>query len=363
MLQIDGYEGGGQILRTALALSSLTNIPFEINNIRGQRENSGLKAQHLEVINTIKEISDAEVSEFKIGTNNLTFVPLKLKGLKKEIDIGTAGSITLFLQGTLMPLFFANKSSTIKIQGGTDTKWAMPYDYFKEIYKPHIDKFAKSFDINLLKRGYYPKGQGVVELKINPKFKLNKYENFEEFRKNVEEETLKMNLTERGELVQIRGICHASKDLENKDVINRMIHSAETKLKKYNVPIKIRSEYNNSNINSDGSIGCGIFLYGVFTKDGDINHTNPVRIGADCLGEIKKSSEKVGEEAANNLIEQIDKNAPVDKYLADNLVPWAIFGGKFRATEISNHTKLNVKTTNLFVKDKLKVVGDLVEKI
>src|SRR3989344_2410191 len=359
MLQIDGSEGGGQILRTALALSSLTKIPFEMNNIRGKREHSGLKAQHKEVINTLKEICDAEVSDYNVGTKNLTFIPHKLKGIKKEIDIGTAGSITLFLQGILMPLFFANKSSLIKIQGGTDTKWAMPYDYFKEIYKPHIDKFAKSFDINLLKRGYYPKGHGVVELKVNPKFKLNKFANFEEFRKNVEEQTIKMNLTDRGELVQIRGICHASKDLESKDVINRIIHSAETKLRKYNVPVKIRSEYNNSNINS-GSVGCGIFLYGVFSKDGEINHLNPVRIGADSLGEIGKSSEKVGEEAAINLIEQIDKNAPVDKYLADNLVPWTIFGGKFRATEISSHTKLNVRTSNFFV-DNVSIIDNVIQ--
>src|SRR3989344_4216815 len=255
MLQIDGSEGGGQILRTALALSSLTKIPFEMNNIRGKREHSGLKAQHKEVINTLKEICDAEVSDYNVGTKNLTFIPHKLKGIKKEIDIGTAGSITLFLQGILMPLFFANKSSNIKISGGTDTKWAMPYDFFKEVYKPHIDKFAKSFDINLLKRGYYPKGQGVIELKISPKFKLSKYGDFEEFRANVEEQTLKTNLMERGDLVQIRGVCHASKDLENKDVINRMIHSAEVKLKKYDVPIKIRSEYNNSNFDNNDSEG------------------------------------------------------------------------------------------------------------
>src|SRR3989338_6140751 len=135
MLQIDGShgEGGGQMLRTALALSTLTFRPFEMVNIRKGRCVSGLKPQHLFCIKAIQEMSDARVDNAKIGCDKIMFAPHKMKSSTISIDIGTAGSVTLIMQAVLPAALFGDKKTRFKIKGGTDVKWSMPVDYFSEI--------------------------------------------------------------------------------------------------------------------------------------------------------------------------------------------------------------------------------------
>src|SRR3989344_3308044 len=188
MIQIDGsyLEGGGQICRTALALSTITQKAFQVENIRKNRPNPGLKNQHLYCVKSLKELCNAVAEGDELGSLTLKYYPKKLTAKNLNIDIETAGSITLLLQALLPPSMFVSKPITITITGGTDTKWSQPFDYFNNVLLPQLQRFAK-IEAKLLKRGYYPKGSGKVEIKINPKFKLNDFENFEQFHSHLKQ--------------------------------------------------------------------------------------------------------------------------------------------------------------------------------
>jgi RNA 3'-terminal phosphate cyclase len=357
MIHLDGsyLEGGGQIIRTALALSSLTKDAFSVENIRKGRKQPGLKNQHLYAIRTLKQQCDAQVEHAELGSSQLSYIPRAIKGGSINVDIQTAGSITLVLQAILMPLIFANKSSTITLTGGTDTKWSMPVDYFREVLAPQLKKYCSSLQVSIVRRGYYPKGNGNVVVKVKPKYKLKDFESFRSFNEKVSAEVRHIDLTEQGELVQIKGISHASADLQQRQVAERQAEHARVLLKKLNVPVNIQVEYNQTS-----STGSGITLWAIFAKNSEIDMNNPVILGSDGLGEPGKPSEKVGEEAAKRIIEEIESKTPVDRHLADQLVPWLIFGGRLRAENITMHCKTNIWVVNQFFKDKIELKDNLI---
>ena len=289
----------------------------------------------------------------------MKYHPKKIIARNLEIDIETAGSITLLLQALLVPAMFVSKPITITITGGSDTKWSQPFDYFNNILLPQLQRFTK-IEAKLLKRGYYPKGNGKVEIKINPKFKLKDFENFEEFHQHLKQNVNPYNLTEQYHLIQIKGISHASRNLENAKVAERQVESSQKILKqKYNVPITITSQYQDTL-----STGSGITLWAIFSKNiNDIDENNPIRLGADSLGEQGKRAETVGEEAAKNLIEEIESKAPVDRHLADQLVPFIglIPNSKIKVSSVANHCKTNIWVTEKFLPTKFKVVDQQIE--
>ena len=155
MIQLDGSygESGGQIVRTALALSTITQKPFEVSNIRKGRKQSGLKAQHLTCVKALEQLCSAKTDSAFLGSEHITYTPGKIEGKTVNVDIGTAGSIGLLLQAVLLPCLFAEKTVKLNITGGTEGKGAMPYDYFKEILVPQIKKFCEKIDVKLVKRG------------------------------------------------------------------------------------------------------------------------------------------------------------------------------------------------------------------
>jgi len=343
MINLDGnyLEGGGQILRTALALSTLTLKSFTITNIRKGRCNPGLKAQHINCVNALSQISFCKHSELKAGATELTFTPGKLQPKNIELNIGTAGSITLVMQSLLLPCLFAKKQFKIKITGGTDVSWSQPIDYFLNVLLPHLKKYG-SIDGRILKRGYFPQGGGVVEFTVKPKYDMS-----DVFRSDFQP----INLVDIGKLQFIKGVSHASLFLQNNHVAERQTKSADMNLKLVNTSVTIRSEYVDSLCP-----GSGVCLWAVHAVSEEIDFDNPIILGADSLGEKRKSSEQVGQEAANNLKKQLDCKAPVDEYLADNLVPFiGVFGGKMKVTSISNHTKTNVYVVNQFLDKQVKI--------
>ena len=343
MLSLDGSygEGGGQIVRTALAFSALTGKAFEVINIRQGRPKPGLKAQHLHCIKGLEKLCDAKASYAELGSDKLRFVPGKISGKTISIDIGTAGSISLLLQSLLLPSIFADKKVRFRIRGGTDSKWAMPVDYFSNVFVPHLRKFCEKIDVKLLKRGYYPKGGGEVDIGIRPRWGAS---DFKEFLMEMKKQGPFIDLTEQGKILQIKGISHASRLLENSQVAERQAKAARVLLSKYGCPVQIRAEYCDTR-----STGSGITLWAIFSKKEEIDFANPIIIGSDELGERGKRAEVVGKEAAEKLIKEIDSGAAADSHLADNLIPFLIFGGRLKTSEITNHCRTNIWVCEQFL--------------
>ena len=221
MIQLNGSyeEGGGALVRTALALSALTGKEFKVTNIRSNRPEPGLKAQHLTAITALKEICQAETNEIKLGSTELYFKPGKVKKGIYEIDIGTAGSITLLLQALILPCLFAPGKITLNITGGTCGKWQASVDYLQNIVLPQLHRFVEKIDLKILKRGYYPKGGGQVKLEITPKLKI---EDFKSGWKELQSKTAKILLTEPGSLEQLKGVINVSSELQGKEVAERI---------------------------------------------------------------------------------------------------------------------------------------------
>src|SRR3989338_6026985 len=171
MLTLDGthLEGGGSLVRVALALSALTGKPFKITNIRANRSEPGLKAQHLHAIKALTQLCQAETNPIDIGTRELTFKPGKIKKGIYSIDIGTAGSITLLLQALILPSLFAPGKVTLNITGGTCGKWQASVDYLQHLLLPHLQRFVEKIELKIIKRGYYPAGGGEIILEISLK--------------------------------------------------------------------------------------------------------------------------------------------------------------------------------------------------
>ncbi|ADD08598.1 RNA 3'-terminal phosphate cyclase [Candidatus Aciduliprofundum boonei] len=167
---IDGSygEGGGQILRTSIALSAILGEDVEIINIRAKRRNPGLAAQHLWGIKLAGMMSNAKVSGLKVGSQRVVFSPNKIKGGEYRIDIGTAGSITLLLQTAIPIAIFADGRVILKITGGTDVSWSPPIDYYRYVLSYFLRRMGVKIDIEVIERGYYPEGGGKVKVEIEP---------------------------------------------------------------------------------------------------------------------------------------------------------------------------------------------------
>lgn len=351
MINIDGsyLEGGGQIVRTSLALSVLTQKPFSVDKIRLNRPEPGLKNQHLHGIRALRELCNGVVEGATLGSSHITFYPRKIaKGQDLAIDIGTAGSITLILQSLLLPCIFSGKKMQLDIKGGTDVAWSPSCDYFANIIFPQFLRYSKG-EFSLKKRGYYPKGQGEIELVIKKRYTYDE----------IVSGTVSLKpllLVERGTLVKIAGVSHASADLAAARVAERQAQAATAVLQKWKVPIEIVSSYSQS-----ASSGSGITLWAIFTgATEDADFMDPVRVGADILGEKGKRAELVGEEGAVALNAAIASGAPVDKHLADQLIPLlGIVGGEIAVQEITNHTLTNIYVAEQFLEVKFAVDRNL----
>ena len=167
---IDGSvgEGGGQVLRTSLALACITGRPFHIENIRAARPNPGLAKQHLSCVRAATRISRAECTGDEIGSQILSFRPGPVQGGDYRFEVGSAGSATLVAQTVLPALFLADKPSSVTVTGGTHNPWAPPFDFLNESFLPAIWRSGFRARCRLLKHGFYPAGGGIIALAVTP---------------------------------------------------------------------------------------------------------------------------------------------------------------------------------------------------
>ena len=173
-VQLDGAagEGGGQILRTALALSLVTGRPFRIVNIRAGRAKPGLLRQHLTAVRAAVEVGDGVCDGAEIGSGELVFRPGTVRAGDYRFAVGTAGSTTLVLQTVLPALALAAGPSRLVLEGGTHNPLAPPFDFLARTFLPVFNRFGPAVEATLVRAGFYPAGGGQIDVTVVPAARL-----------------------------------------------------------------------------------------------------------------------------------------------------------------------------------------------
>jgi RNA 3'-terminal phosphate cyclase (ATP) len=318
MIEIDGSigEGGGQVLRTSLALAAVLRREVRIVNIRSGRAEPGLKAQHLTGAKAIAQISGASSRGLQIGSTEFVFSPGRIKAGSFRFDVGTAGSISLILQ-TLMPLLpFAPGAVELEITGGTDVKWSPPIDYLRLVTLPLLERMNVHASILVTRRGHYPKGGGMVRIMATPTSTL----------KNI------LGVAS-GAVRAVEGVSHSVKLPVT--VAERQAIAATRIIEEKSFPRpQIRVEHSE---NGSGP-GSGIVLYALTSNGG--------RLGGDSLGERGRPAEKVGEDAARKLVEEMSSGAFLDRHMGDMIVPYVALAegvSEISVSQVTLHTLTNAR--------------------
>ena len=168
LIELDGSEGGGQILRSALSLSMTSGQPLRIRNIRGRRSRPGLLRQHLTAVRAAAEICAAEVEGAELGSRELAFRPGAIRAGDYAFAIGSAGSCSLVLQTLLPALLAANGESRVRISGGTHNPLAPPADFLRDSWLPLLRRMGAEVDLELLRHGFVPAGGGELLARVRP---------------------------------------------------------------------------------------------------------------------------------------------------------------------------------------------------
>ena len=333
-VEIDGsiLEGGGQILRSAIAFSAVLQKPVVVRNIRAKRRNPGLRPQHLHGILALQKITDAEVKGTHVGSTEIVFKPSTRRGGEIIVDIGTAGSVTLILQALMLVAPFCVHPVIAHISGGTNVAWSPPIDYIQHVLLPRLKQMGYSGSLHLAKRGYYPRGGGKVSANLHPIRRLES-----------------INLPKSEKKPQIAGVSHCGS--LPKHVAERQAQAATSELQQAGYHnVRIKSEHNPKT----ACPGSGISLWTV---------RDPTRlIGSDALGQRGVKAEVVGQQAAQSFLNELKTGAPVDRYQADMLVPYvALADGKssFFVSELTQHTVTNIHVVEQFLEVKFHIEGDL----
>jgi RNA 3'-terminal phosphate cyclase (ATP) len=316
LVRIDGSqgEGGGQILRTAISLSAITGKPVEVINIRANRVNPGLRPQHIAGIKIIAELFHGKFENLKVGAEWIRFSPSdRFEGGSVKIDIGTAGSIPLTLMTVVPAVSLSDNCLQIEITGGTDVKASPTIDYIKYVVAKSYLSIGLKFSVDVLKRGYYPNGGGIVQSTINPCRRPDTIE----------------FLASRHIEPKIISVCSQLPV----HVAKRQVSSALVALEKKD----IRCSNYTASIESANSPGSSILVYCASDQG--------MYIGGDSIGELGKRAEFVGLEAAERFFESILAQATIDPFLADMLiVPLALSKGRsrYRIARVTPHLLTNL---------------------
>jgi len=333
-------EGGGQVVRNTIALSILMHKPVAVSNIRAKRAKPGLAAQHLTGIKLVTQMCKGSLRGGTIGSTSVSLQPGALVAGDFEADIGTAGSVGLLIQISFPCMIFGPGPYNVTYKGGTDAIMAPQLDYFSRVFKPFVSKFGIDFEIELVKRGFYPRGGGIVRLKTNPVTSLSP-----------------ITVEERGNIVKIDVYAFSTGGIPE-HVPKRMSDSAVTILKK-NLDTTVDYHIHLSKETQQTAFGDGTaIMICAQSSTGCI-------IAGSAIGEKGKKAESVGEEAANHLLTDISHGGCTDEYLQDQIIIFMALAegnSKVKVGPISEHTSTSIHYTGLLTGAKFTVTPTKIDK-
>ncbi len=330
-VEIDGAtgEGGGQILRTAIALAITTGRPLRVENIRARRSKPGLMPQHLKAVQAAAAISNARLQGAQIASSSLLFDPGAVRAGEYHFDIGTAGATTLVLQTIALPLSFASATSVVTITGGTHVPWSPSYHYLAWHWGPCLERSGFHIRATLERPGFYPRGGGQITAKINPLSTPSP-----------------VSFIERGELKQIRGVSMVA--ALDESIAVRQQRQAVKRLAKLGVDIDIEV----SRLPSY-SPGTALILVAEFERS---------QCCYGALGARGKPAERVADEAVNALKRFLATKAAIDEHLADQLIlPLSVVPGvsELHVPQITPHLVTNADIVRHFLPVEIEISGEM----
>jgi RNA 3'-terminal phosphate cyclase (ATP) len=321
MIEIDGSqgEGGGQVLRTSLALSIVTGKPFRLYNIRAGRKKPGLGKQHLACVRAAQAVSHADVRGEALGSRDLRFHPEGSFSGDYQFGVGSAGSAGLVLQTVLYPLLLCESESRVSIDGGTHNPWAPPFDFLLQAFVPVVQQMGIDMNLSLERFGFYPAGGGLIHCRVSP------------WRNRSA-----LDLTERGP-VELSAVAYVG---------NLPQHVGERELKVASRHLPLREK----RIESPQVMGAGNALCIVASSQ----HVTEV---VTAFGDRRKPAEVVAKEAVHEIQEYLQHAIPVGPHLADQLLlPMALGkGGRLLTTHPTPHTTTNAAIIRTFIDVPIRV--------
>ena len=330
-LSIDGSigEGGGQVLRTSLALVLITGRAFALNNIRQRRVKPGLMAQHLKAVEAAREVGKATVEGARLGSQSLVFEPTGLCSGEFHFDIGTAGSTSLVLQTILPPLSFAAASSVVTLIGGTHVPCSPCFHYLEMHWLHYMRRIGFDIRLELDAAGFYPRGGGRVVAMVRPASRISP-----------------LCLTNRGPLKRIRGISAVA----NLDL--RIAERQKVQAIKRLGDVAGQVEFEILSLSSP-SKGTLLLLLAEFEN-------------SQCcfygLGALGKPAERVADEAVNELLNLLATDGAIDHYLSDQLLlPLALATGvsEIRTSKVTQHLTTNAEIVEMFIPVSIEIEGKI----
>jgi RNA 3'-terminal phosphate cyclase (ATP) len=291
---------------------------------------------------TAAGLCDGKLQGAELNSRELWFTPGKVKGGRVKAEIGTAGSIPMLLMTVLPICAFAENTVQLHVsKGGTDVSHSPTINYVKHVLLPTLRRMGINTALTVRKYGYYPKGMGEVTISVEPARCLRP-----------------LRLEDFGEIGIIKGVSVCTFLAERK-VAARQAKAASDYLKERGYVADIQVVNDESNPMQKGS---SLVLW-VETSTGAI-------LGADAIGELRKTSEAVGREAAEKLHAEISAKPTVDVHLADMLIPYIAMaeGSSIYLTRtMTDHLETNVwlSARILNAKFSVKTSGNLyrIEKV
>lgn len=319
MLTIDGSqgEGGGQILRTSLAMSMITGRPIRLINIRKGRERQGLLAQHLAGVRAAERIAGARVEGARLGSRELVFEPTAITPGEYTFAVGTAGSASLVLQAVLPALLVAKGPSLLHLEGGTHNSMSPPFDFLARVFAPVLARMGAALELELERPGFYPAGGGRFTAQITPP-----------------EQWRPLELTERGAIVRRRARALVSR-------LPRHVGERELAVVRARAGLGDDDELAVEELVGTAGPGNVLML--------EVEHEHGREL-ITAFGEKGTRAETVAESACAELAAYLEHGAPVGEHLADQLlIPMVLAGGgRFTSGPLSLHTRTNLDVLREF---------------
>lgn len=324
LLKIDGSfgEGGGQVLRTSLALSLVTGKPFRISGIRAGRRKPGLLRQHLTCVRAATEVSGAEVEGDTLGSRELSFAPGKVRGGDYKFEVGTAGSTTVVIQTVLPALLQADAPSSVTVTGGTHNMAAPPFDFLERAYGGQLSRMGAEVTFEMERPGFFPAGGGLIRALISPS-RLQPLE-----------------LLNAGELMRRRAIARLS--LLDEGIARRELQVVKRRLKWPDESLVVDAVHD--------AVGPG----NVLTIELEYAAVTEIFTG---FGRVGVRAEHVANETVQRARSYLALDAPVGEYLCDQpMIPCAIAGsGVYRTGPLSLHATTNIEVIKQFLDVRIDV--------